>query len=261
MESQIPEHIISIQSSKWGSIAKRSVQKKNDRGDTIVIYLEGTSLERPLSDDDFINISPYLKLVRKTRSVLRSPLHPIFSFMKRTFKLTLPLFLHRIRAQAVQDVAGDGSVKGRLAYLDVKAQCNACGDAGARALCDMLVELREAGVAAVRAIHLWKNELGDAGACAVADLVATSAVDGAERFWVAEVAPPARPFRPTARFVCAVHARSMCGRAAARRPRRPAGTRTRPEGPWRWRWADGRAGVRPRSTLTRPTRDSRSGMT
>ena len=51
----------------------------------------------------------------------------------------------------------------------------------------MLIELREANVAAVRAIHLWKNELGDEGACAVADLVASSSVAGAERFWVAEV--------------------------------------------------------------------------
>ena len=74
-----------------------------------------------------------------------------------------------------------------MVYLDVKAQCNACGDAGARALCSMLIELREANVAAVRAIHLWKNELGDEGACAVADLVASSSVAGAERFWVAEV--------------------------------------------------------------------------
>jgi hypothetical protein len=74
-----------------------------------------------------------------------------------------------------------------MAYLDVKAQCNACGNAGARALCNMLIELRESGVAAVRAIHLWKNELGDEGACAIADLVASSAVEGAERFWVAEV--------------------------------------------------------------------------
>ena len=56
-----------MKASKWNSIAKNSVQKKNDRGDTIVIYLEGTSHERPLSDDDFIKISPFLKLVRETR--------------------------------------------------------------------------------------------------------------------------------------------------------------------------------------------------
>ena len=63
MESAIPEPVASLKPSKWDSIAKKSVHKKNDRGDTIVIYLEGTSHERPLSDDDFIKISPYLKLV------------------------------------------------------------------------------------------------------------------------------------------------------------------------------------------------------
>ena len=90
------------------------------------------------------------------------------------------------------DIAREGLGKGRLAYLDVKAQCNSCGDAGARALCNMLIELRESGIAAVRAIHLWKNELGDEGACAVADLVAASSVEGSERFWVAEVRNGAR---------------------------------------------------------------------
>ncbi len=85
------------------------------------------------------------------------------------------------------EAAAESVSKRRLASLDVKAQSNGCGDAGARALCSMLMELREAGVAAVRAIHLWKNELGDEGACAVADLVAASAIEGAERFWVAEV--------------------------------------------------------------------------
>jgi hypothetical protein len=75
MESKIPEPVVSPKPSKWGSIAKKSVQKKNDRGDTIVIYLEGTSHERPLSDDDFIKISPHLKLVREA-SPLLTPLAP-----------------------------------------------------------------------------------------------------------------------------------------------------------------------------------------
>ena len=76
-----------------------------------------------------------------------------------------------VASQAVQDVARSPSFQGKMAVLDVKAQSNACGDAGAKALCDALIELRESNVASVRAIHLWKNELGDPGACAVAELV------------------------------------------------------------------------------------------
>jgi hypothetical protein len=89
--------------------------------------------------------------------------------------------------QAVLDVANAGAGKGRLSFLDVKAQCNACSNAGARALCRTLIDLRESNVAAVRAIHLWKNELGDDGARSIAELVERSAIDGEERFWVAEV--------------------------------------------------------------------------
>lgn len=53
-----------LKPSRWEALAKKSVYKKNDRGDTIVISLEGTSQERQLSDDDFIKISPFLKSVR-----------------------------------------------------------------------------------------------------------------------------------------------------------------------------------------------------
>jgi hypothetical protein len=52
-------------SSRWDVVARKSVQKKNDRGDTIVIALEGTSQERPLCDEDFIKISPFLKSVQR----------------------------------------------------------------------------------------------------------------------------------------------------------------------------------------------------
>ena len=50
-------------SSRWDVLARKCVQKKNDKGDTIVIFLEGNGRDRFLSDEDFVKISPHLKSV------------------------------------------------------------------------------------------------------------------------------------------------------------------------------------------------------
>ena len=98
---------------------------------------------------------------------------------------------------------------GRGTQLDVHAERNQCKDAGARALCQMLVHIRQRcshawnpiertmvslslllvcrDLAAVRALFLYQNEIGDEGARAVAELLQASVVIGSERLWVAEI--------------------------------------------------------------------------
>jgi hypothetical protein len=51
-------------STRWESqIAIKSVHRRNDKGDSIIINLEGNSYDRPFSDDDIVKIAPYLKQV------------------------------------------------------------------------------------------------------------------------------------------------------------------------------------------------------
>jgi len=131
-------------------IAKESVRKKDERGENLIISLDGRKRDSPLKDEDFVALAPHL-----------------FS--------------------AVKDYCAALSRNNKIAHVEFHGECNVCGDKGAAAICGMLVKLRQSNLAAVRAIFFWKNELGDEGARSVAELVAKSALPGQERFWVAEV--------------------------------------------------------------------------
>jgi len=136
--------------SGFEKIARDCVRKKDERGEQIVISLDGRKRDRALKDEDFVGIAQYLP-------------------------------------DAVQELAA-GIVRGnRVAQVEFHGECNECGDAGAAAVCRALMQLRAAGTAAVRAVYLWKNELGDAGAISVAQLLEQPSFPGSDRGPIAEV--------------------------------------------------------------------------
>lgn len=131
-------------------IARDCVRKKDERGEQIVISLDGRKRDRPLKDGDFVGIAPYLP-------------------------------------DAVRELVA-GTVRGnRVAQVEFHGECNECGDDGAAAVCRALLQLRAAGTAAVRAVYLWKNEVGDAGAKSVAELLEQPCFPGSDRGPIAEV--------------------------------------------------------------------------
>jgi hypothetical protein len=136
---------------RYEQIARECVRKKDERGEQIVISLDGRKRDRVLSDDDFVGIAQHIPDV-------------------------------------VRDMTAGGGVRpNRLVQIDFHGENNKCGDEGAAAICRALIQLRTANIAAVRAVFLWKNMLGDRGAMAVAELVNISAVQGHDRHWIAEV--------------------------------------------------------------------------
>mmetsp|Transcript_2841 Transcript_2841/g.9545 ORF Transcript_2841/g.9545 Transcript_2841/m.9545 type:complete len:1253 (-) Transcript_2841:117-3875(-) len=137
-------------SARLQQIAKESVRKKDDRGENLIISLDGRKRDAPLKDEDFVALAPH-----------------IFT--------------------AVKDFCVALARSNKIAHVEFHGECNECRDKGAAAICGMLIKLRQSNLAAVRAIFFWKNELGDEGAKSVAELVAKSTLPGQERFWVAEV--------------------------------------------------------------------------
>jgi hypothetical protein len=142
---------MAAQSSRdFEKIARDCVRKKDERGEQIVISLDGRKRDRPLQDEDFVAIAKFLPDV-------------------------------------VQELAA-ATVRGnRTAQVEFHGECNECGDDGAAAICRALLQLRTMNTAAVRAVYLWKNELGDAGARSVAELLEQSSLPGNDRGAIAEV--------------------------------------------------------------------------
>ena len=160
--------------SQYEKIAHDSVRKKDDRGEQvkpniaaeqrreaterglrwqIMIQLDGRKRQRPLEDQEFVEIAKHLP--------------------KAVTNL--------IQALNRQNQGG------KITVLEFHGENNHCRDAGAAAVTRALLELRQHNIAAVRAVFLWRNELGDEGAKSVAALVQGMALPGQERAWVAEV--------------------------------------------------------------------------
>eukprot|EP00802_Teleaulax_amphioxeia_P008583 Tamp_08592.p1 GENE.Tamp_08592~~Tamp_08592.p1 ORF type:complete len:727 (-),score=133.97 Tamp_08592:9-2189(-) len=138
------------QAARFEKIARECVRKKDERGEQLVISLDGRKRDRALKDEELEGIAQFLP-------------------------------------DAVKELAAASVRNNRLVQVEFHGECNECGDAGAVAVCAALQQLRAADIAAVRAIFLWKNNLCDRGAMAVAQLVQHSCVPGHEKLWVAEV--------------------------------------------------------------------------
>eukprot|EP00960_Hanusia_phi_P034758 751271-Hanusia_phi.AAC.2 len=87
-------------------IAKESVRKKDERGENLIISLDGRKRDSPLKDEDFVALAPHL-----------------FS--------------------AVKDYCAALSRNNKIAHVEFHGECNVCGDKGAAAICGMLVKLRQ----------------------------------------------------------------------------------------------------------------------
>ncbi|KAJ1484413.1 hypothetical protein T484DRAFT_1894382, partial [Baffinella frigidus] len=141
---------VSVIMSMYEKIAHECVRKKDERGEQIMIQLDGRKRQRPLEDQEFIEIAKFLP-------------------------------------QAIINLINSLNRGSKISVLEFHGENNNCRDAGAAAITKALLDLRQRNIAAVRAVFLWRNELGDEGAKSIAALVAGMALPGQERVWVAEV--------------------------------------------------------------------------
>jgi hypothetical protein len=204
-------------SKRFEQIARECLRKKDDRGDLIVLSLDGRKRDRydakdfagalasmhiyelvwggvggkgeggsdkPCAGEQSVCLDPQgMVLIATSLSAPSCALRPFKDVDFVEIAKFLPDAVRElVAAREPHPVRGN-----RLVQLEFHGECNECGDEGAAAVCRALLQLRAENVAAVRAVFLWKNELGDSGAMSVADLLEHSSLPGHERLWIAEV--------------------------------------------------------------------------